>query len=115
MNWKLAVLGSLPVAADHAAARRGTVRDANPPPDHPPNGGPPGGRYLPSPDEVRLLRRLCAGGVAVDHERMQAYQAWEEKEIPTPDKFLPVWPDRIGVPCPPVAPMPREAKPKPKA
>ena len=49
------------------------------------------------------------------HERMQAYQDWEEQGVPIPDKFLPVHPKMIAVPYPPVAPMPREAKPQPKA
>lgn len=41
------------------------------------------------------------------HERMQAYQDWEEKGIPIPDKYLPA--DGLSAPYPPVAPQPREA------
>jgi hypothetical protein len=69
----------------------------------------PGGKIPPWPGDdvpgVRIRR----------HERNQAYQDWEEKGIPIPEKFRPVDPRSLAVPFPPVAPMPREAKPKPKA
>jgi hypothetical protein len=48
------------------------------------------------------------------HEKMQAYQDWEEKRIPIPDKYVPkrgFSPGVLSVPYPPVAPRPREVKP----
>ncbi|HJZ54490.1 MAG TPA: hypothetical protein VKE74_06005 [Gemmataceae bacterium] len=47
------------------------------------------------------------------HEWTQACQDWEEEGIPIPEKYRPVR-GLIAVPFPPVAPMPREAGPKPK-
>jgi hypothetical protein len=43
------------------------------------------------------------------HERMQAYQDWEEKGIPIPDKYCP--PGELSRPFPDIAPRPREHRP----
>lgn len=60
----------------------------------------PGGRIPPGQDEFLAIRH---------HERLQAYQDWEEKGIPIPDRFIPVPPGMLSVPFPEVAPRPRPA------
>lgn len=65
----------------------------------------PGGKIPPVPGESPHAPFRV-------HERLQAYQDWEEKGIPIPPEHLPVHPGLLAVPFPPVAPMPRKAGPK---
>jgi hypothetical protein len=61
--------------------------------------GRPGGKIPPSPGEPADI-------IYKWHERRQAYQDWEEKGIPIPDKYHP------GGPEAGIAPAPRELKPR---
>ena len=71
----------------------------------------PGGKIPPYKSD--LPRGNLPGNINPWHARMQAYQDWEEKGIPIPDKHLPVHPAELSHPLPPVAPKPRVAGPKP--
>jgi len=55
----------------------------------------PGGRVPPEPN-------FDPRATSHHHERAQAYQDWEEKGIPFPDKYCPDWARPV------VAPLPRE-------
>jgi hypothetical protein len=68
----------------------------------------PGGQIPPLKSD--LPRGNIPGSNNPWHERVQAYQDWEEKRIPIPDKYLP--PGELSVPFPTVAPKPREVKPQ---
>jgi hypothetical protein len=72
----------------------------------------PGGKIPPWPGDGDPLTNERGTRF---HQRMQAYQDWEEKGIPIPEKFRPVPTGMLAVPFPPEAPMPRPAGPRPKA
>jgi hypothetical protein len=72
--------------------------------------------------EISILRRpggrvppgYVSGFFLQHHERMQAYQDWEEKGVAIPEKYRDKGRlDFLDPPYPPVAPMPREVPRKP--